>query len=116
MMTTPEDCPMVDVKSGPVNVPVSSQPWFWPLVTSMGIAILSAGMYVGTMKTTDSSTTATIIELRAMDAALAAKTETISERVVRLEEGSSNIKEALRSIKDSLDILIKQTHSANMNK
>ena len=109
MMTTPEDCPMIEASKA--HPPISEQQWFWPLITSLGIAILSAGMYVGTLKTTDSSTTATIIELRAMDASLAAKTESISERVVRLEEGSNNIKEALRSIKDSLDILIKQTHT-----
>ena len=109
-MSAPKDCPIIKQQIPiipPRNGAIASASWFWPLLFTILCGVLTIGIWAGRISTQDDGRSIVIGELKANDAALASRIESVAtdrnrdtERLARLEVTVQSIDKNIQSLID----------------
>ena len=106
-VATPEDCPILKQQIPlPSQKSVTATSWFWPLAFTIICVVFAAGTWSGRIATQDDGRSTVIGELKANDAALAARIESISADRGRDSERLARLEVLVQSIEKHTQVLL----------
>ena len=108
-VNAPKDCPILTGKQPLPILPqksITSTSWFWPLMFAILGGALTAGIWAGRISTQDDGRSIVIGELKANDAALAARIEAVSTDRGRDSERLARLEVTVQSIDKNIQALI----------